>query len=95
MVEQVAVNHLDVGSNPAWRVFYIPQFDFSTLSTVLFSSVISAGVYYSFIALRLLPDVITTLKFRVKKIFKEKLSGLNMIFLPNLVSYNIAVKIKK
>jgi hypothetical protein len=73
----------------------MPQFDFSTLSTVLFSSVISAGVYYSFIALRLLPDVITTLKFRVKKIFKEKSSGLNMIFLPNLVSYDIAVKIKK
>jgi hypothetical protein len=33
------------------------------LSTILFSSLISAVVYYAFIALQLLPDVFTVFKF--------------------------------
>jgi hypothetical protein len=80
-----------------WVFFniYIPQFDFSTLSTVLFSSLVSASVYYAFVALQLLPEVITTLKFRVKKLFKENSLSLNLVFLPNLVSYNTVVQQKK
>ena len=73
----------------------IPQLDFSTLSTVLFSSLVSAALYYSFIALRLLPDVITVLKFRAKKLFKENLVNLDLVFLPNLFSYDVIVKRKK
>ena len=73
----------------------IPQLDFSTLSTVLFSSLVSAVLYYSFIALRLLPDVITVLKFRAKKLFKENSLNLDLVFLPNLFSYDVIVKRKK
>lgn len=72
----------------------IPQFDFSTLSLVLFSSLVSAAVYYAFIALRLLPDIITVLKFRTKKLFKENALNLNLVFLPNLFSYDVIVKRK-
>merc|ERR1712238_455454 len=77
------------------RVHGIPQLDFSTLSTVLFSSLIIGVVYYSFIALQLLPDIITVLKFRAKKLFKENSLNLNLVFLPNLFSYNVVVKKKK
>jgi hypothetical protein len=73
----------------------IPQLDFSTLSTVLFSSLVSAILYYSFIALRLLPDVITVLKFRAKKLFKENSLNLDLVFLPNLFSYDVIVRKKK
>ena len=90
----MAVNHQDVGSNPTER-FSIPQFDFSTLSIVLFSSLISAFAYYSFLALKLLPEIITILKFRTKKLFKENSFDLKLVFLPNLFSYNLAVKRKK
>lgn len=72
----------------------MPQFDFSTLSVVLFSSVLSAAVYYAFIALRLLPDIITVLKFRTKKLFKENSLSLDLVFLPNLFSYDIIVRRK-
>lgn len=72
----------------------MPQFDFSTLSVVLFSSVLSAAVYYAFIAVRLLPDVITVLKFRTKKLFKENSLSLDLVFLPNLFSYDIIVRRK-
>ena len=54
----------------------------------------SAAVYYSFIALRLLPDVVTVLKFRTKKLFKENSLNLNLVFLPNLFSYDVIVKRK-
>lgn len=72
----------------------MPQFDFSTLSVVLFSSVLSAAVYYAFVALRLLPDVITVLKFRTKKLFKENSLSLDLVFLPNLFSYDVIVRRK-
>jgi len=72
----------------------MPQFDFSTLSVVLFSSVLSAAVYYAFVALRLLPDIITVLKFRTKKLFKENSLSLDLVFLPNLFSYDIIVRRK-
>ena len=72
----------------------MPQFDFSTLSVVLFSSVLSAAVYYAFIALRLLPDIITVLKFRTKKLFKENSLSLDSVFLPNLFSYDVIVRRK-
>jgi hypothetical protein len=73
----------------------MPQLDFTTLSTVLFSSLISAVVYYSFISLRLLPDVLTVLKFRTKKLSKENSLNLNLVFLPNLYSYDIIVRQNK
>ena len=73
----------------------IPQFDFTTLSVVLFSSLLSAVLYYAFISLRLLPEIITVLKFRTKKLFKENSLNLNSVFLPNLFSYDIIVKRKK
>jgi hypothetical protein len=73
----------------------IPQFDFSTLSIVLFSSLLSAVLYYAFISLRLLPEIITVLKFRTKKLFKENSLNLNLVFLPNLFSYDVIVKRKK
>ena len=79
----------------AKRSFKIPQLDFSTLSTVLFSSLIIGVVYYSFIALQLLPDIITVLKFRAKKLFKENSLNLNLVFLPNLFSYSVVVQKKK
>ena len=72
----------------------MPQFDFSTLSVVLFSSVLSAAVYYAFVALRLLPDIITVLKFRTKKLFKENSLSLDSVFLPNLFSYDVIVRRK-
>jgi hypothetical protein len=72
----------------------MPQFDFSTLSVVLFSSVLSAAVYYAFVALRLLPDIITILKFRTKKLFKENSLSLDLVFLPNLFSYDVIVRRK-
>ena len=72
----------------------IPQLDFSTLSTVLFSSLVSVVLYYSFVALRLLPDVITVLKFRAKKLVKENSLNLDLVFLPNLFSYDVIVKKK-
>lgn len=73
----------------------IPQFDFTTLSVVLFSSLLSAVLYYAFISLRLLPEIITVLKFRTKKLFKENSLSLNSVFLPNLFSYDVIVKRKK
>nr|QYB22887.1 ATPase subunit 8 [Nitzschia ovalis] len=73
----------------------IPQLDFSTLSVVLFSLLVSAVVYYSFFSVQLLPDVITVLKFRTKKLFKENSLNLNSVFLPNLFSYNVVVQKKK
>jgi hypothetical protein len=73
----------------------VPQFDFSTLSIVLFSSLVSACVYYSFISLQLLPEVITTFKFRVKKLLKNESVGLISISLPNLFSYSTVVKKEK
>ena len=73
----------------------MPQLDFSTLSSVLFNSLVIAVVYYSFIALQLLPDVITVLKFRSKRLFKENSLNLNLVFLPNLFSYDVAVRKKK
>lgn len=76
----------------ALDLFKIPQLDFSTLSTVLFSLLVMSILYYSFIALQLLPDVITVLKFRAKKLLKENSLDLNLIFLPNLFSYNVVVK---
>ena len=88
----------DVSTNStkrAKRFFSIPQLDFSTLSTVLFSSLIIGVVYYSFIALQLLPDIITVLKFRAKKLFKENSLNLNLVFLPNLFSYSVVVQKKK
>ena len=79
-----------------WAVtVLIPQFDFTTLSVVLFSSLLSAVLYYVFISLRLLPEIITVLKFRTKKLFKENSLNLNSVFLPNLFSYNVIVKRKK
>ena len=73
----------------------MPQFDFSTLSIVLFSSLLSASLYYAFLVLKILPEIITVLKFRTKKLFKENAFNLNLVFLPNIFSYNIAVKRKK
>nr|QYB22971.1 ATPase subunit 8 [Cylindrotheca closterium] len=73
----------------------MPQFDFTTLSVVLFSSLLSAVLYYAFISLRLLPEIITVLKFRTKKLFKENSLNLNSVFLPNLFSYDVIVKRKK
>jgi len=73
----------------------MPQLDFSTLSSVLFNSLVIAIVYYSFIALQLLPDIITVLKFRSKRLFKENSLNLNLVFLPNLFSYDVAVRKKK
>ena len=73
----------------------MPQFDFSTLSIVLFSSLLSASLYYAFLVLKILPEIITVLKFRTKKLFKENAFNLNFVFLPNIFSYNIAVKRKK
>ena len=73
----------------------MPQLDFSTLSSVLFNSLVIAIIYYSFIALQLLPDIITVLKFRSKKLFKKNSLNLNFIFLPNIFSYEIAVRRKK
>jgi hypothetical protein len=73
----------------------MPQLDFTTISTVLFSSLISAVVYYSFISLRLLPDVLTVLKFRTKKLSKENSLNLNLVFLPNLFSYDTIVRQNK
>jgi|TARA_B110001452_G_scaffold24125_1_gene19125 hypothetical protein len=73
----------------------MPQLDFSTLSSVLFNSLVIAVVYYSFIALQLLPDVITVLKFRSKRLFKENSLNLNLVFLPNLFSYDVAVQKRK
>lgn len=54
----------------------------------------STAVYYAFIALRLLPDIITVLKFRTKKLLKENSANLNLVFLPNLFSYDAIVKRK-
>lgn len=73
----------------------MPQFDFSTLLVVLFSSLISVGFYYSFIALNLLPEIICNLKFRIKKIYKKNNFSLSFIFLPNMYSYNRVVQLKK
>jgi hypothetical protein len=73
----------------------MPQFDFSTLLVVLFSSLISVGFYYSFIALNLLPEIICNLKFRIKKIYKKNNFNLSFIFLPNIFSYNKIVQLKK
>ena len=73
----------------------MPQFDFSTLSIVLFSSLLSASLYYAFLVLKILPEIITVLKFRTKKLFKENAFNLNFVFLPNIFSYNVAVKRKK
>ena len=70
----------------------MPQFDFSTLSVVLFSSLLSAALYYAYISLQLLPEVISILKFRVKKLSKENSLNLNLVFLPNLFSYFLVVK---
>lgn len=56
---------------------------------------LSAAVYYAFIALRLLPEIITVLKFRTKKLFKENSLTLNLVFFPNLFSYDIIVSRKK
>ena len=72
----------------------MPQFDFSTLSVVLFSSLLSAALYYAYISLQLLPEVISILKFRVKKLSKENVLNLNTVFLPNLYSYFLVVKKK-
>tara|TARA_B110000003_G_scaffold259160_1_gene278888 strand:- start:486 stop:749 length:264 start_codon:yes stop_codon:yes gene_type:complete len=79
----------------AQNFFKMPQLDFSTLSSVLFNSLVIAVVYYSFIALQLLPDVITVLKFRSKRLFKENSLNLNLVFLPNLFSYDVAVQKRK
>ena len=73
----------------------MPQFDFSTLSVVLFSSILSAVLYYAFISLRLLPEIITVLKFRTKKLFKTNSLTLDSVFIPNLFSYDVVVKRKK
>ena len=95
-VERVTVNHLVASSILALRVFNsIPQFDFSTLSIVLFSSLISAVFYYAFLVLKILPEVITVLKFRTKKLFKKNALNLNLVFLPNIFSYNLVVKNKR
>jgi len=72
----------------------MPQFDFSSLSVVLFSSLVSVGFYYSFLALNLLPEVIFNLKFRIKKFYRKNVLTLNTIFLPNLFSYNKIVQLK-
>jgi len=56
---------------------------------------VSAAVYYAFIALRLLPEVITILKFRTKKLLTKNSSNLNLVFLPNLFSYDVIVQRKK
>jgi len=56
---------------------------------------VSAAVYYAFIALRLLPEVITILKFRTKKLLTKNSSNLNLVFLPNLFSYDAIVQRKK
>ena len=72
----------------------MPQFDFSTLFTVLFSLLICSFFYYSFIALNLMPEIISIAKFRVKSLLKENSSNLSNLFLPNLASYSKAVKIK-
>ena len=77
------------------QLLQIPQFDFATLSVVLFSSLLSALVYYAFISLQLLPEVVTTLKFRVKKLLQENSLNFNMVFLPNLFSYSLIVQRKK
>ena len=55
----------------------------------------SAAAYYAFIALRLLPEIITVLKFRTKKLFKENSLSLNSVFLPNLFSYDVIVQVSK
>ncbi len=93
-VEQVAVNHLVVGSIPALRVA-IPQFDFSTLSIVLFSSLISVCLYYFFLALKILPELITVFKFRTKKHYLVSLLFFMDVFFPGLFLYNVVVKRKK
>ena len=83
-----------MSTNSTKRAFYIiiPQFDFATLSVVLFSSLLSALIYYAFISLQLLPEIITVLKFRVKKLSQEDSLSFNLVFLPNLFSYSYVVK---
>lgn len=90
----MAVNHLVVGSIPTLRVF-IPQFDFSTISIVLFSSLLSMCLYYFFLALKLLPELITVFKFRAKKQCLINLLSLVRVFLPSTFVYRIIVKLKK
>ena len=70
----------------------MPQLDFSTLSSVLFNSLLIATIYYSFVALQLLPDIITVFKFRYKKLLKKNLLSLDLIFLPNFFSYNNVIQ---
>ena len=49
--------------------FYnIAQFDFSTLFSVLIHFLISWYIFYSFIAVQLLPETVSLLKFRLKKL---------------------------
>ena len=48
----------------------------------------SVTVYYVFIALRLLPEIITVLKFRTKKLLKKNFLSPSLIFLPNFFSYS-------
>lgn len=72
----------------------MPQFDFTTLSVVLFSLLISVGFYYSFFALNLLPEVIFNLKFRIKKSYKINALNIKSVFLPHLLQYTNAIKLK-
>ena len=66
------------------------SFELRSKLTLLFSVV----MYYAFISLQLLPEVITTLKFRVKKLLQEDSLNFNLVFLPNIFSYSLIVKKK-
>lgn len=71
----------------------MPQFDFSTISVVLFSFITSFSFYYSLVVLNLLPEIISNLKFRVKK-HKKKNFNLIYVFLPNVYNYSKIIQYK-
>jgi hypothetical protein len=72
----------------------IPQFDFSTISIVLFSSLFSACLYYSFLALKILPELVTVFKFRTKKQCLISLFFLIRVFFPVIFVYSAVIKLR-
>lgn len=75
----MAVNHLAVGSNPAWggNLFFkkkhkklthlMSQFDSLIISPIIFSLIIFLALYLNIIMEVIIPDFFGTKKFREKK----------------------------
>lgn len=70
----------------------MPQFDFTTIFSVIASVGLCWGVYYSFFSINLLSEVAILNKFRNKLYKQNTFNKIKNVVLPSIFLYKVLVK---